>query len=253
MKVISPSDVHAAAVAQLGLDASAVDLTATEAVAAALRRAAGFLCPCAASKLVQAVVRPMDGLVGDVNGFKESVEATLDAVVAQGDLIEQRELNEDGRAAVLLYPAPPSFVRRQSGAAILLGITPDQRSPLPDDLDTRIEYASHVRRLVPRDGEDLRAALAGLGLIELSYDRWLKAPPQLTPEKLLSRLNVLLDEAPPSGDVPSLMLLDPSRPVRYYRGRWTELHAQSGRFVARRRQAYGADLWCYVHVNQGIA
>ena len=253
MKVISPEDVHAVAVAQLGLDAGAVDLTAIEAVAAALRRAAGFLCPCAASTLVRAVVRPMDGLVADMDEFKEAVETTLDAIVAQGDLIEQRELNEVGRAAVLLYPAPPGFVRRQSGAAILLGITPDQRSPLPEGLDTRIQYVNHVRRLMPRDTEDLRAVLTGLGLIELSFDRWLKAPPQLTPEKLLSRLDALLDEAPPSGDVPGLILLEPSRPVRYYRGRWTELHAQSGRFVARRRQAYGADLWCYVQVKHGLA
>ena len=43
----------------------------------------------------------------------------------------------------------------------------------------------------------------------------------------------------------------PRRSVRYYRGRWAEPRAQSGRFVARRSQAYGADLWCYLEMRSG--
>ena len=54
-------------------------------------------------------------------------------------------------------------------------------------------------------------------------------------------------------ELPGLLLLDPERPVRYYRGRWVEPSKQAGHFVGRRPQAYGADLWCYVEVQEGHA
>lgn len=57
--------------------------------------------------------------------------------------------------------------------------------------------------------------------------------------------------AQPSRDIPGLLLLDPDRSVRFYSGRWIEPRFQSGRFVARRSQAYGADLWCYVQLRDG--
>jgi hypothetical protein len=47
-------------------------------------------------------------------------------------------------------------------------------------------------------------------------------------------------------------ILDPSAPVRFYRGRWrTPKKADDGIFVARRPQAYGADLWCFAEVSTG--
>ena len=33
--------------------------------------------------------------------------------------------------------------------------------------------------------------------------------------------------------------------------RWREVRADSGRFVARRDQAYGSNLWCYVELSNG--
>ena len=46
--------------------------------------------------------------------------------------------------------------------------------------------------------------------------------------------------------------MDPESPVRYYPGRWTSARLQTGLFVARRSQAYGSDLWCYVQMRDGI-
>ncbi len=40
---------------------------------------------------------------------------------------------------------------------ILLGVASDQRSALPDEIESRIEYVSHLRRISPLPGEDLRA------------------------------------------------------------------------------------------------
>jgi hypothetical protein len=184
---------------------------------------------------------------------KVLVEETLEAMVAHGDFLEHRDMEGSlgyGTAA-LLYAAPPGFVCRQSGAVILLGTATDQLSALPDDLESRIEYVNHLRRLNPAPGEDLRAVLIEFGLVEISYDSWLRPPAAKTSDQYLSHLGGLLDSAQPSRDVTGLLLLDPERPVRYYRGRWVEPRSQSGRFVARRSQAYGAQLWSYVQLSEG--
>jgi hypothetical protein len=47
-------------------------------------------------------------------------------------------------------------------------------------------------------------------------------------------------------------VIDPDSDVSYYRGRWRELRStDTGRFVARRPQAWGADLWCFINVSRG--
>jgi hypothetical protein len=254
MRQLSATQVHSVKVSELGLDPSVVDLTAVESLAAALRRAAGFLCPCSERTLVRAVVRPMEALVPHLEEIQDSVEATLEALVAHGDLLEQRELGGDPetRSGVLLYAAPPSFVPRFNGGALLLGIAPEELSPLPRELEARVEHRNHVRRLPPDVCDDLRTELNRLGLVELSFEAWLKAPPPETPERHVARMDALLDGAPAAHAIPGLLLLDSTKPVRYYRGRWTEPRGQTGRFVARRDQAYGAPLWCYVQTREGL-
>src|SRR5690606_23611066 len=142
MRQLSAAEVHAQKIAELGLDPSALDLTSVEAIAGALRRAASFLCPCTAPSSGRGVVRPMRGLVQDLDGFKGLVEETLEAMIAHGDILEHRDVEGDPGhgAAALLYAAPAGFVARESGAVILLGVTTDQLSALPDDLEPRIEY-----------------------------------------------------------------------------------------------------------------
>ncbi|MCC7134185.1 MAG: hypothetical protein IT352_16120 [Gemmatimonadales bacterium] len=253
MRLMSAEQVHSQKVAELGLDAEAVDLTATESLAAALRRAAAFLCPCSRASLVRAVVQPLEDLVADLNVTKEAAETALEAIVGYGDLLEHDAAQLGGQGkGVLLYPAPPSFVLRQSGGVLLIGIASDDVSGLPPELESRIEYVNHVRRLAARDGEDLGGVLAQLGLVELPSGRWLKAPPLTSAAQCVERYGALLDGAPPSGSVPGLTVLDPERPVRYYRGRWAEPGNRSGRFVARRPQAFGADLWCYAQLRDGL-
>ena len=253
MRQLSAAEVHAQKVAELGLDPTAQYLTSVEAIAGALRRAASFLCPCSAPTLARGVVRPLRGLVHDLASIKVLVEDTLEAMIAHGDILEHRDIEgEPGYgAATLLYAAPASFVARDSGAVILLGVASDQLSAVSDDLEARIEYVNHLRRLTAGPGEDLRSELLQLGLMEISYSGWLRSPRPETRAQHLARLDRLLDAAQPSRDVPGLLLLDPTRGVRYYRRRWAEPRDQSGCFVARRRQAYGADLWCYLEMRDG--
>lgn len=253
MRLLSASEVHAQKVGELGLDPSSLDLTSIEAIAGALRRAASFLCPCTARTLVRGVIRPLRGLVDDLDAIKGLAEETLEAMIAHGDILEHRDIEGDPEheATALLYTSPAGFVARESGLVILFGVTSDQLSALPHDLEVRIEYVNHLRRLSLAPGEDLRAYLVQLGLIEISYNRWLRTPPLEISAQHVARFDRLLDTAQPSRDVPGLSLLDPARSVSFYRGRWVEPHAQSGRFVARRSQAYGADLWCYVQIRDG--
>jgi hypothetical protein len=253
MNRLSPEEVRARVLTELGLELGAKDLLAIEPMAAALRRAAGMLCPCAAATLTRAVVRPLEGLVPDLDGVRELAASTLDAMIAHGDLSEQRDIAVDGseRGGPLLYATPPTFVTRRSGAVLLVGIAPDRLSPLPEELEARIQYVKHFRRLPAADAEDLRSELMQIGLVEWTFDKWQKAPASGTPAQHLARLDKLLDEGARSGEVPGLTLLDPVRAVHYYAGRWVEPGSLTGRFVGRRSQAYGSDLWSYVQVNGG--
>lgn len=253
MRRLTAKEVHAQKIHELGLDPDVLDLTTVEGLAGALRRAASYLCPCSAATLVRAVVGPLRGLVPDLDQTRELVEETLDAMISHGDVLEEPEVQDNFPSArVLLYAAPASFIVRQSGLVVLLGVAVDQLSPLPSELERRIQYLGHVRRLTPcSENEDLRGDLRQLGLIELTADTWLKAPKHAGPAQLVTATNRTLDAVAPSRDIPGLLLLDPTKPVRYYRGRWAEPKAQTGRFVARRKQAYGADLWCYVQLTKG--
>jgi hypothetical protein len=253
MRRLTAEQVHAQKIREIGLDPDALDLATPEGLAAALRRAASYLCACSAATLVRAVVRPLRGLVPDLDKTKELAEDTLDAMVAHGDILEQPDLQDRGLSArMLLYAAPASFVVRQSGLVVLLGIATDHLSPLTPELELRIQYLSHVRRLRPSTkSEDLRNELRQIGLLELTSDAWLKRPKPSTASQAVTASDRALDIVAPSRDIPGLLLLDPMKPVHYYPGRWTEPKAQTGRFVARRQQAYGADLWCYVQLTNG--
>jgi hypothetical protein len=252
MRRVTPEQVHAQKVHELGLDLDTLDLETPEGLAGALRRAATYLCPCSAATLIRAVVRPLRGLVPDLDKAKELAEETLEAMIAHGDVLEEPELQEGAAPSrVLLYAAPASFVARQSGLVVLLGSSADHVSPLPKELERRIQYVGHVRRLTPLAGEDLRSDLRQFGLLELSLDTWLKGPKRSTASQVIASNDRDLDAVAPSRDIPGLLLLDPTKATRYYRGRWIEPKSQTGRFVARRQQAYGADLWCYVQLTNG--
>ena len=253
MKILSADEVHQISVESLGLDGRILDLTTVEALAACLRRAAGSLCPCSGRTLVHVVMMPLRDLVDDLNALEQLCGEILESIVSHGDLLELNvsEPEEDSSTArTLLHLAPPSFVRRESTAIILLGIAPDDVSPLPKHIQPRVEYANHVRMLAAGDN-GVADELREFGYVELSLDTWTRAPRHKTACRYVEEFNNYLECTPRSGELPGLLILDPQRPVRYYRGRWTDPVKRTGRFVARRAQAYGADLWCYVELDCG--
>ena len=254
MKRISIQELNELSIGKMGLDATSLDLMTIEGVAGALRRAAGFLCPCTGSELCDCVGDSIEDVAEMPAELKEMVDDTLEALISYGDLVECRMAVDGNLSGTdMLYLTPPSFVSRQNGSAFLIGISSDGLFPLPDDYVARIEHDGHVRRLHPLPGEELRSSLSQFGLFEISMAQWLRLPAPAPADKYLLQFNELLSAAPPSGSIADLRILDPVKPVRYYAGRWTNPGTRDGRFLARRPQAYGADLWCYVELQDGQA
>ncbi len=252
VKRITRAQLHELGTSALGLDSAALDLSSIEAVAGSLRRAASFLCPCEPRSLTDAVVQAVDPVVGAASNIRELVQDTLAAMVAYGDLIEAREgLDLRGYRRTLLYTAPPTFVLRRDGTAFLIGITPDQTTPLPEAFAGLAEHSRHVRRLRVDSREELRSQLKQYGLVELPLEKWLDIPESIGPSDYVARFDKALSTASSPGEVAGLTIVDSSKPVRYFPRRWVEPRSHTGNFVARRRQRYGSDLWCYVELRSG--
>ncbi len=237
-----------AAVETLGLDSSAVDLTSTEALAASLRRAASFMCPTSPGRLIDAVhgaVQPLSGACIS----RTDIAEILEQIVGAGDLLELR--HDNGRSTRLLYLAPPSFIEHQPGHFLLLGIRPFGVPLIEDELSRVIDYQGHTRS-IRLDGADGPAELRERGIRAVAKDRWVSRPAAEAPEALMNRYLVRLDVAGEAGEQDGIQLLDPTASVRYYTDRWrTPISSDTGDFIARRPQAYGADLWCLIRFEDG--
>lgn len=252
--------VRAYTIRSLNLDADLLDLDAPEALAALVRRAASFVAPCSPRTLRESAVRVLRGLAipaareeGASDSawaeLRERIDAAVESLVSYGDLLELP--SQDGDRGRVFYLAPPTFVRVSSSTCFLIGGRPDAVDILPSELRSRVEYVTHTRRLIESTGENLTDRLLGYGLIELPADLWFSPPRRETPAAAVDRAAKVLATKHSRGEVAGLLLLDPTTPPTYYRGRWRPPRREHGRFVARREQSYGADLWCYVELKDG--
>jgi hypothetical protein len=246
---LSASQVSDSAVRSLGLDEAGVDLLSTEAMAASLRRAASFLCPATPGHLVRSVIEVLEGLPGYAEDTRSQLESLIDALIGYGDLLELTADIEESRGPRIFLGAP-AFVRRRSGSCLLIGVRPDGAQLVGDDLATLIDYEGHARIAPP--SEDLDELLASSGLTELSAEQWLQVPRQVEAHELAREYDTRLQAAGPSGVIEGPRILDPSSRVTYYAGRWRPAKpVDAGTFVARRPQAYGAELWCFARLSGG--
>lgn len=245
---LTAQDASTVAVATLGLDADATGLSSPEGLATSLRRAASFMCPTSPGRLVDAVLGALRPLHGDEVKRDELVDL-LDQLVASGDLLELR--HGSSRSTRLLYLAPPSYIERVPGTYLLTGARPFGAPLIGDELAEAIEYEGHTRILTidPTGADD---ELRSLGLQRVPRDRWVASPKVENPAEFIERHQARLNVAAEAGQLDGLVLLDPASKVRYYRGRWRAPDpADTDDFVARRPQAYGADLWCLVRFQAG--
>ncbi len=246
---LSSQQVADRALASLGLDGVGVDLFSTEALAASFRRAASFSCPATPTTLVRAVLDALRGLPGYEETTRARLETLLDALVGVRDLLELPATDPDGPKR-LIYLGHPAFIRRSSGACVLIGVRPDGEPLATNDLADRIEFDGHLR--VVRDGLDLDDLLAANDITERSISQWLHSPRLRPADEVVAEYTARLAAAGPSGEIDGARIIDPDAPVNYYRGRWRPPRAgDSGVFLARRPQAYGADLWCAALLDDG--
>jgi hypothetical protein len=250
---VSAAEVLKVSRETLGLSALSDGVIDDAMLAASLRRAAGILCPCSPSTLIAAVLESLQYLTEDYGAIAERAAASLEGLLIGGDLLELNQVTiDDPRAkGTWVFAAPPGFVVRPGGNVFLIGIVPDEATPLPASLNARVAYEGFARVLTPQLSEDLPSVLHHLGLIELSNSVWLKAPKPESATELLDGMLRRLAEQPPSGAVADICILEPLRDVDYYVGRWVNPTNESGDYVARRPQAYGAPLWGFARLMDG--
>lgn len=251
---LRPDDVLTDCRRALHLPAAAGMLIDDGLLAALLRRSAGMRCPCSRALLRASLVESLQGLSQNAKQLADRIEEIIDALIVVGDLLELSDvvIDDPGAKGTWVYAAPPGFVARSSGSIFLIGVVPDQDSFLPEGLASRITYEGFTRLIVQQPDEDLPAELREQGLQELSENVWLRCPKAEPAEEMLATLEYRLASQPPSGGIGDLQILDSTQPVTYYRGRWTAPKRHSGNFVARRPQEFGASLWCFVTLQDGV-
>lgn len=250
---IKPDDVLAGCRQTLGLSENRQEPLDGVLITALLRRSAGIHCPCSRTTLRASLLESLKHLSQDDQRLSERVDTIIEGLIVGGDLLEVNDVATDDPEVkgTWVFTAPPSFVVRPSGSIFLLGIIPDQDAFLPHSLASRISYEGFTRTIIPEPNEDLVTELREHGMQELSERAWLKYPTVERPEVMLKRYEHQLGLQPLSGTVEALHILDPTKPVTYYRARWIAPHNQTGTFIARRPQEFGADLWCFAELEAG--
>lgn len=250
MRLASIKDVEAVAVSCLGFNVDSADLLTPEVLAALIRKTASFECPCPPAVLAKSASRLLEPICpGDT--LKDTVRGTINSVTSYGDLVETHE-SSDTASNFLLYLAAPSFLPVSDTLFLLFGVTPDGEDITPPDLRQRVEPVMYSRRLAVQEPKECRDTLLQAGFECLKLDSWLRCPPRRPPSELIALYDDALSKSGPPGVPEDVILIEPNQPVNYYRGRWTKLKGQTGRFIARRSQTYGAQLWCYLEVSNGL-
>jgi hypothetical protein len=242
--------------AQLGLGGGRIDLLNETLMAATLRRLSDFTCPCAPSTLVNAMlaaIRPL--IVATQTELKDQIEESIENLLISGDLLELAKVSVLDREDKenWLFAAPPGFVQRPSGRIFIFGIAPDDASFLPDSLASRVCHVKATRFIDTKEGEPLADILRSFGLREVSNKSWIYSPRQESAQSYLQEVKLRLAGEGYSGDIPGLTIISHALKQVHYRGRWKTPQSETGIFVARRPQAYGAPIWGLAELTDGKA
>jgi hypothetical protein len=223
-------------------------------LAQALRRAAYVLAPCPRHELESAVLRSIAPLAPGQPSIDEQVTEALQSLIAYGDILEMKPQSDEAWAIspLVIRPAPPSFVLQKNGNAIILGVAGDEITPLPDSTNARIQWHGVLRTLPSEPGENLKAFLSEMSLVEISEKLWLRLPAEESAGCFINRWTQILSQQPFISEIESLQVIDSRQPSNFYIGRWSApAHAMNGLYVGRRKQRYGSNLWCIVHLEHG--
>lgn len=252
IKEVSNIDVLINLKQSLGLN-SFKPVVDDELLACCIRRQAGFQCPCSKATLVSSASQPFQHLIEmPIEDFNLRLEEIVERLIIGGDLLELNEVvtNDLETKSTWIFPAHPSYLPRPNGRFLILGIVPDEISPIAS-LAHRIIYNGCKRSIIQNDGEDLDHILSDLGLTKLSESAWLKLPKVSSAQDYLAGMNKKLSNASHSGEILGLTILDTNKSNTYYRGRWTDPANYTGNYIAKRPHLYGGHIWCYVELKDG--
>ncbi len=252
VSVVNHKDAVAGVARSIGLPDNAATLgpTSNVLIAQSLRRSVFIAAPCSARNARTLVGAALVPLTDTQEAFDERIARVLEDLIAIGDVLEMRRENAD-RSELVLRPAPPSFVKRGDGTFILLGVAGDEITPL---VDGAVSFrSSGLRTITPHDPIACSLALLDLGLVELTSAMWMHSPAITTASDFLQEWLARLPQTPHPEKVEELEILDASTPTTFYNGRWRPVRDNdSGLFLARRPQKYGAKLWSLVEVKTGF-
>jgi hypothetical protein len=221
-------------------------------VGQALRRTAHILAPCPRHELERAVSQALKEYLTEPDRVADLTTEALDALLAYGEIIEMRAPADDpwSEGRLIVRPAPPTFVMRPGGTAILLGVAGEEITPLPAEMNARIEWHGVLRTLAPDGSENLREFLSELGLLEMSERAWLRLPPLASAINYRAIWTQRLAACSRGSVIEGLQVIDSRKSPNFYKGRWAEPDRMShGLHVGRRPQRYGAPLWCLVDLS----
>lgn len=249
---ISPQSVIAYCRSMLGIDPEGGEIDDVF-LTALLRRTAGMLCPCSRTALRAALIESLAYLYDGDEVLPARLEELTDELIVAGDLLELSDVTTEDTEAkgTWVFAAPPAFVERKSGYIFLIGIVPDHDSFLSEVLSRRIVNRYNTRFIVQEPGEDLTDTLTAEGLNRLPESVWMKAPKTQSAAELLEKSRQRLAAEPQCAPIAGVEIIDPETEPSYYRARWTEPTGQTGMFVARRPQEYGAPIWCFTELKGG--
>ena len=239
----------------LGLNNSGCSSVDHDLLIALVRRCAGICCPCSRATLRRSLIEALQYLSDSEEFLAERIEAIVEGLVVTGDLLELHDVSalDPSVRGTWVFAAPASYVIRPNGDFFVIGTVSDQDVFLPHSLASRVRARGYTRLITPEPGEDLAERMEEQGLQRLSERSWLRSPKAEEAGRVLERYRRRVDEVLPAGEVQGLEILVGEQPVTYYRGRWKSCEGKTGTFVGRRPQEYGAPIWCFVELAEGVS
>jgi hypothetical protein len=252
MIILDESEAQARAIRCLGLDPAATDFNSIEPLAALVRRTASFCCPCSTALLARTVTNLLAPLLA-TDELYDRIHDAIDGVTAYGDLIEVPEIDGPASQRNILNLATPAVIRISSHRLMLIGIASEGVDPLPEPLASLMDFRGFARLIEVDDVQPAISVLLNQGFLLVSADEWNQLPRVTSANDLVAKFDRLLGSEVSVGNLEGLRVLLPNSNVRFYKGRWSPVRSQSGRFVARRERRFGSDLWCVVRLAGGAA
>ncbi|MCJ2136868.1 hypothetical protein MKK69_22920 [Methylobacterium sp. J-026] len=251
--VLPPKDAFTRIASSLSVPDPGQDAERTVAfVCQVIRRAALAVTPCGRAALEAVAVEALKGFWPDRSTLALAVEQATEELLVYGDLLEMQVPVEGSvRASFVIRAAPPHHVMRGADSCVILGLGNEEITPLPASTLARVHHIGALRLLEGDGASELSTYLAENGFPGLDLKGWLRLPREETPGAFLRVWWDKLAAQDRSGEIEGLRVISVESSVRYYKGRWVEPAKMSGRFVARRPQAFGADLWCIVELDGG--